>query len=812
MKRFFRVLAAALTLCMLAAILCGCGKAADGNTARFINDSDGYAEAVIQALPGYENAGTIRAVTRIGPGEIVDSMDNAAEELIGIGAAEHWLPLVKLTAVIAVDRDMTGERIESWSDLAELGSRVYFGNNWGQALLLAAVSYGLEGERFTFDSAIELLCELRGEGRLERADTDVPVMICFDHQAAQMKLAGRNIEIILPREGTLTFERGLLSSEEPAVGEELFGRLKAAGFRTVSGECDARLYPPEEEYEKAKELESYEHLNTVCQDSSKLLRRRVEHTRLYSSADQREHILVAAFFMMAVAVWSYSVIRRTQRWETRCIATVMGIMLSGWVLLRCVKYQLSGSDIFSRLCWYGYYISMIGLPLCMLALALVVDSDAPGRRTVVVLSAASAVYLTLLLLILTNDLHMLVFRFDPNGDWSEEYSYGPVYYAAIAFTVAMFAAAVVLLLWRTRHSPRRYGILFPIMFAALLLGYGVGYISGLSVFRNGDFTITVCAFAMLFFESAMRSGMVPNNTGYASLFVLSPLNMQLIDGGGEVVLAAAGSDVLPEEVRRRLAESPEQPAVLDEDTVVYANRINGGTVMWQEDRSSINRLYAELRSTRAQLVRTNEILALEERNRRKIFAAEERSRLFEQMEREISDSLAELSEMIRPLGKNGENRRETARIMLLLCYIKRRCNMYFIGSGEDESQNMPCNDIGVYLDELAELTSFSGVRCVVNFLLRGELPLTYAVLIYDFVHDSLRCCAENGVTALLVTVGETEDMLCLGMTASDRLGADFISDASWGLIERLGASVELIDPEDCAGLRLIIPKGGEADG
>ena len=811
MKGSIRVLAAVLTLCMLAALLCGCAEENAGNAARFINRDDGYAEAVIQALPEYVNAGTTKAVTRVAPGEIVDMIDNAAEEMIAIGAAEHWLPLVKLTAVIAVDRDMTDERIEGWSDLAELGSRVCFWSDWKRELLIAAMSYGLEGEQFTLVSAIELLQKLREEGRLEKKDTAVPVMICFDHQAAQMKQAGRNIEIILPREGTLTFERGLLSSEEPAVGEELFERLKAAGFRTVSGECDARLYPPEEEYERAKELESYEHLNAVCQDCSKLFRRRVEHSRLYSSADQRGHILVAAVFMMAVAVWSYSVIRRTQRREIRYIATAMGIMLSVWVVLRCVKYQLSGSDIFSRLCWYGYYISIIGLPLCMLALALVVDADAPGRRIVAVLSAASAVYLTLLLLILTNDLHMLVFRFDPEGDWGAEYSYGPGYYPAIAFAVAMFIVAVVLLLWRTRYSPRRYGILFPLIFAALLLAYGVGYMAGIYALRNGDFTITMCAFAMLFFESAMRSGMVPNNTGYANLFALSPLNMQLIDGGGEVVLAAAGSDVLPEEVRRRLAAAPEQPAVLDEDTVVYANRINGGTVMWQEDRSSLNRLYAELRSTRAQLVRTNELLALEERNRREIFAAEERSRLFEQMEREISDSVTELSEMIRSLGKNGENSGETARIMLLLCYIKRRCNMYFIGSGEGESQNMPCNDLGVYLDELADFASFSGVRCVVNFLLRGELSLTYAVLIYDFVHDSLRCCAENGVTALLVTVGGTEDMLCIGMTASGRLGADFISDASWELIERLGASVELIDPEDCAGLRLIIPKGGEAD-
>ena len=801
--------AAALALCLLTlAALCGCKGKEPERRARFINGEDGFAGAVLETLPEFENAGETVALTRLHPGELVDATDAAAQELTRLGGAAYWYPLTRITAVIAVDRDATAAKIEGWSDIAQAGTEVCLGDGWEKGLLLAAVSYGLEGEDFTLGSAVRLLRGLQREKRLKHGGFDAPVTICFDFQAAQLRLEGRNIEIILPREGTLTFERGLLSSEELTFSEELGRRLREAGFRLVSGDCEAELYPPEEEYARAAQLEDYGRMNELCQDCARLIRRRVERTRLYSSADQREHILVAAALQTVVTIWLYSVVRRTAKWEIRYIATLTGIMLVGWIALRCIKYQLSKAELLGKLCWYGYYIFILGLPLCLLALALVVDGDAASRRKAAGMAALVAAYIAMLAMIFTNDVHMLVFRFEPGGDWSADYSYGAGYYIVIAAAVAELTGAVALLFRKARCSPRRYGTVFPLALAALLLFYSAGYAAGIKPMRDSDFTITMCAFGVMFFESAMRSGLIPSNTGYAELFSASPLNMQLIDGTGEKVLAAAGAAPLPEEVRRLFAVGKERQVELDEDTVVYADKITGGTVTWQEDRSSLNRLYAELRATKAQLTLTNAILAREERRRRSVFGEEERSRLFEQMEREISDRLSELSEMIRGMPQDGGRGPEMARIMLLLCYIKRRCNMYFIGSGDEDGRNMPCNDLGVYLDELADFVAYSGVRCVVNFLLRGEIPLTQAILIYDFVYDSLRYGADNGVGALLETAAAAENGICLGITASGGLDAEFISDGAWELIERTGASVELIAPEDCAGLRLMIPEGG----
>ncbi len=799
----------ALMLCIFfCAAFCGCANGGE-RAVRFDGDDGAYIAAVMDALPeDYENAGEYGAVSRLRSGEAAGVKGVAAEYMLRLGCAEHWYPLIKETPVVAVDRDLTDAEITGWGDLRSSGLRVRVSRS-DRGLLLAAMAYGLEGGDFTLKSAAELLEQVCRAGKLTNED-DAPLTVCFDWQAAQLRLGGRNIEIVVPAEGTLSFERGLVSTDALTLEDGVWRRLADGGYRTVRGDCDRSLYPDEAEYARANEPEDCERLLLEMQDQERLMRRRVERTRLYSSADQREHISFAVAFLILVVFWICSVIKRTARGEIRFIAILTGLMLNCWVMLRCVKYQLVGADVLERLCWYGYYIFIIGLPLCLLALALIVDRSVPGRGAAAALAALVMTGLALIVLVLTNDAHMLVFRFERGGDWND-YSYGIGYYFIMFFCVGVLIGAVVILTKKTGSSPRRYGMVFPMLFMLLMIGYGVGYALGVPLMRDSDLTMTLCVFGALFFESAMLSGLIPNNTRYNRLFARSPLNMRLLDAQGVTVLAAAGSEPVPDRLLRRLAPGGESAVMDGEDTALYADRITGGTVVWQEDRSSINRLHEELRGARQQLVRANAILAREEQSRRTAFGEEERSRLFERMEREISDRLDELSELIRTLPDARERRRRITEIMLLLCYVKRRCNMYFIGCEKPERQEMPCSDLGVYLDELAELAACSGVRCAVNFPLRGTIALQKAILIYDFVCDSLRWGTRCGVRAMLETLSRTDGEICLGVTVTGALGLELISDGTWELLERLGASVELIDQEDCSGLRLIIPERGAGD-
>jgi len=75
--------------------------------------------------------------------------------------------------------------------------------------------------------------------------------------------SGRNMEVIIPIEGTFTYEKGLLSKNPLAFTGDIEGLLLDAGFRLPDGRCDASLYPQAAAYENAVRVTDYSHTFTL---------------------------------------------------------------------------------------------------------------------------------------------------------------------------------------------------------------------------------------------------------------------------------------------------------------------------------------------------------------------------------------------------------------------------------------------------------------------------------------------------------------------------------------------------------------------
>ena len=93
------------------------------------------------------------------------------------------------------------------------------------------------------------------------------------------------------------------------------------------------------------------------------------------------------------------------------------------------------------------------------------------RKTSEVEVIPAAVSAALVALVFTNDLHNWVFTLGAGKD----YGYGAGYYLVMATCVVMVTIAVVVMLVKSRQSPRKKGFLYPIVLCALLLAYAMGY-------------------------------------------------------------------------------------------------------------------------------------------------------------------------------------------------------------------------------------------------------------------------------------------------------------------------------------------------
>lgn len=664
----------------------------------------------------------------------------AAPLLEAYGSAYHWYPQYAATVVLAVDRHRTRAEIRGWQDLLRAGEAVGFTLREPDfRLLLSTLSYSLEGD-FSIKKAAPYLSLLQRGGLLSPGESAAPVLICFDHEAAALVQQGRHLEIVIPREGTISFTRGLLSRAAVALPANLEEELLRAGFRLPDGRCDESIYPAAADYGRAAQLSDYSPLNKAGQDASRIFHRSVLRTRRFTAADNRESMLSVIFFILVTIAWAGHMVRRIMSKRVRLLVLVITLLLVLWAALRVFKWQMPVGSTVNRYSWYSYYIFLLGLPLALLRLA-----DAAGRPedapTPCWWKLCFGLNLALLLMVLTNDLHMQVFQMDlSSSDWGMHYRYGPVYYFLWGVNVLFFLGAQWALLRKGWDSPRRNSLVFPIGFSVLLLAYAILYGLRVQPVWGTDFTIVMGFFSLLFLQTAIFSGLIPVNAKYGQLFAHSPLSMGILDEKGEAVLSSA---------------APDPPA----GAALRFNAIPGGIATWRDDLSAVHALQRGLAKTVKKLERTNAMLRYEHRILWEMETLTAKKKIQVDLDALLDDQLAEISALLEKTGGDEKkNKRILARVGLRLCYIKRRSHLMF---WKKQYRTMDSAELMIYLRELGALAKSAGLTCACLSDLQGGLPIDAAIACYSFLFGGLRFAIKKEQKEIICRLGAEDNFISL---------------------------------------------------
>lgn len=806
MKRRWSLL---ILLCLL---LTGCSAEASGG--QLISAAEGsgaYSEALLPFLPGYAlRDGEDTLYAEVSRGNAVACFDVQAIPAMDRGVGRYWYPHVSATVVLAVDRTRTDAVITGWNSLRE--SRVPVGMSSFSVvrnmLAIGAMSYGLNPKEPTKGDALDFLEQLCQNGGFELDGSDAPILICLDYEAAAWNRSGGTYEIIVPVEGTLTYRMGLLSDTPLTLEPGLDETLLSAGLPLADGERPTD-FPGD--YRSARTLseEDYGWFLELTGDISRDLRRQVLHIRRYTTADLREHILSALFLATAILLWKGTVSHRMIRRDVRRVVGVMGWLMVGWLLLRLFKYQLTADGLLCRMCWYGYYIFQLALPVTLLYLAVILDHPEGEKKPLRPLWPPLACYALSVLLVLTNDLHQLVFRFDPAGDWASDYRYGPGYWGVMALSLLFLARAVWKLLHRGRYSPYWAGRVVPLLFCAGLLAYITAYIRRVPLAWESDLTVNICVLSALFFESALHAGFIPVNLQYQRLFTATPIGLTLLDEQGRTVLSSRGAPPVSRSIWRRISMDMAHPLLRDSDTQLHAVPIHGGMAVWQEDLSQLNRLRREILAVQARLEAVNALLREEGDVKKRLLAAETNRTMFEQLDRDMERRITSLVHLIETLPEAERPENLTAYITLCLCHIKRRCNLFFLAR---QGEPLPGDELSMYLDELAELGRYAGLKTLIRCGEIGALEIRSAALCYDFAFETISLTLRESASPLMGYLEAENGRLVFRFLPGGDPGRWQFSWELKAAASALGGQIVCKDLDDAFGVCLTIPLGGELSG
>ena len=799
--------------CIASALLLSACSKQSMNTDILCNNApyNNYHKIVQACLPSYTVKTTNKSpvLNGVNYGTAIEAFDTFALSMCDTGQADYWYPQCLSTAVIAIDRDQTEAVINGWADLPEIGLPVGFDGSPDFWLLYAAAAYGMEGNEYSLQAVVRLLAPVHKQGNLKVNDFDAPVIICFDNQAAAMIQDGRNLEIIIPAEGTLSFARGLLSNTPLTIPDNR-DALIDGGFRLLDGTCDERIYPASKDYERAIVLDDYTHLNHEGQNVTAVYRRDILGIRLYTSADGQEHQLIALLYMAVVIIWIGFIVHRVMQKGVRRTAVITSVLLVCWTLSRILKYQLVDAGILARYLWYSFYIFELGIPLVLIWLSSAIDKPENEIKPPKWWVYFAAISTALVLMVMTNDLHQLVFRMDFAGsDWSRNYSYGPLYYVVLIAIFAQIAMSQFMMLKKSRKGPQKLSFLFPLAFYLLIIGYCVGYALRVPILFDSDMTVISGIFTLLYLEVCVRIGIIPINRDYQKFFSRSPQKMQIINDNGDTILRSAQAGSLPKEIWSKLKANPHLPQQSGEDELLYADPVSGGIVVWHEDIRILGELSREIAESVEQIKAANVILEHSMTTGRNLTMSKARLSLFNELEKSIRRHLDELEEMLRHIpGK--ENRNEyLARVAVLVCYVKRKCHLFFL---EQRTDTIKMSELAVYMDELSEFAAFAGFNCACTGKVSGKLPFRAATLIYDFHYMMFCRLYEQGAKSLFLELEEENTCIVLRTMQSNQIPLPVLAKNTLAEIEAAGGGVttEASEELESLGFCVTFTQGGDS--
>ena len=468
----------------------------------------------------------------------------------------------------------------------------------------------------------------------------------------------------------------------------------------------------------------------------------------------------SGIYISLFVLWGVSLGTRILQIQTRRVLTAIAGLMVLWLVLRSVKYVADSEDV-RRYLWYFYYLPMLMIPTLFVAVAMNLGKPESYRlpKWMLLLHIPA---LVLLVLVLTNDIHQLVFRFPAGQLTDEEYSYGAGYYVVAAWSGLCAICALGMILYKCRIPHTNVFLWLPLLPFGLTVIYTVCYIRGIYWVwaLAGDITVTMCVLIAATVESCIQSGLILSNQGYETLLDLTTIPAQITNENYEVRFASKTIRSLPPQI---LAKATANSYALDGHTLLKGHSVEGGYVFWQEDISKLVEVTIALQNTQGELRDTGDVLAAEKAQRARWLKLTEENRLYDMMEAQTARQIVMLRGLLAELQRTEEPdrvRRLLGQVIIIGTYVKRRSNLIFVGV---QRGAISVQELRLCLNESTENICVYGADCRALVKGEGQLTVGQATQVYDLFEAVVEAELES-LRALLISVevgAQVEAALCV---------------------------------------------------
>lgn len=494
--------------------------------------------------------------------------------------------------------------------------------------------------------------------------------------------------------------------------------------------------------------------------------------------------------------WGISVSKRIIQVQVRhYLIAVSGLMVF-WFVIRSMRYYFITDIGIARQLWYLYYLPMLFIPLFSLFVAISLGKPENARLSKTALLLLSIPTVLCLLLVLTNDLHQLVFFFPEGEVWTDinnGYTFG--YYIVLGWEILCALAAFVIMIIKCRLSYRKKYL--PFLLLACSIVYAFIYVSGVEWMQliGGDIAAAQCLMFTGILESCIQCGLIQTNTGYQALFEAGSIGAQIVDTDYDTRYASSNAPKLSAEIMRS-AES--EAAKLDNNTLLRSSKIPGGHVLWQEDITDISAVLQKLEENRKTIAESNDVEQENYKTKVKINTVREKNRLYDLLQAQTAHQIELLDQLLtqNEAECDPEIRRSLlAKAAVIGAYIKRRGNLMFIG---EKSNVTDTAELSACLEESFANLELMGVECAIDIPGKNSIYTRDAIRVYDFF-EAVTEAAMDDLQFVWLKARSLEDAVIFNLQAESKTKLSSLSaladtctceDGVWRFSLRIGKAGE----------------------
>ena len=433
---------------------------------------------------------------------------------------------------------------------------------------------------------------------------------------------------------------------------------------------------------------------------------------------------IPLLFAIVFTFWTVRVYYKLYETKTRRYILIIGILIIFWMLIRVIKGVTVDVTI-ERMCWYLYYLPLIFIPTFFYICSHSLLSKMNKKRKIIIYLISSI----LLILVLTNDFHELVFKFYNGIYFHNNYNHYIGYYLIVIWIFYLFGGGMIGLAINRLKIKRDLKAFLPLIVLLLGLIYTYLYILDVPYIRETNMSIVNSVLICLGIEFAFYLDLIPNNKKYIQKFFNSNLDMAIISLDGKTKYTTCAFKEVPDFILKDIKNNKVKKTYQKKNIVYDIKRNKDSYVIIKKDLTYIFKLKDQIIKQKKELLKQQESMKLEEKTKRELYEIKIRKDIISKVEKKLDEKRLEAKNI---LMKDDVSREDLEKVKRLIIFSKKK-SMLVISEMNNEVYNE--ESIKTLLNEL--IVSMSSLNIEGLVVVKNKMNIRGSIMsyLYDIVYE-----------------------------------------------------------------------------